>query len=136
MSNWYDDALKNAKKIDKSYSDAVKNDLQAKAQEQKAKKEAEQKAKKDKLKKAKSKTIKTPNGHTVNAGGRKQLTPEAKLELERQQATNAVPKFLRNMTEAVIDNSVLGGITTLAYGKKPSSDLRTEDGFLSDFQTK
>ena len=123
MSNWYDDALKNAKKIDKSYSDAVKKDLQTKAKEQKAKKEAEQKAKQDKLKKAKGKTITTPNGHKVNAGGRRQLTPEVKLELERQQATNAVPKFLRNMTEAVIDNSVLGGVTTLAYGKKPSSDF-------------
>ena len=70
----------------------------------------QQKAKQEKLtKKAKDKTITTPNGHTVNAGGRKQLTPEAKLELERQQSINAVPKFLRNMTEAVIDNSVLGG---------------------------
>ena len=126
MSNWYDKALANAKSADKSYRDSVKKDLQAKAKEQRAKKEAQREAEKqaklEKLKKAK-KTVKTPNGHTVNAGGRKQLTPEAKLELERQQAINAVPKFLRNMSEAVIDNSVLGGVTTLAYGKKPSSDF-------------
>ena len=123
MSSLYEKALANAKKMQNQYSEAGKADLQAKANKQKAKKEAEKKAKKDKLKKAKDKTVTTPNGHTVNAGGRKQLTPEAKLELERQQATNAVPKFLRNMTEAVIDNSVLGGVTTLAYGKKPSSDF-------------
>ena len=115
----FDKAKKN---IGKSY-DKTMGAWEKEHQKQfKAQQEAEKQAKLEKLKKAK-KTTKTPNGHTVNAGGRKQLTPEAKLELERQQATNAVPKFLRNMTEAVIDNSVLGGITTLAYGKKPSSDF-------------
>ena len=115
----FDKAKKN---IGKSYDKAMGAWEKEHQKQLKAQQEAEKQAKLEKLKKAK-KTTKTPNGHTVNAGGRKQLTPEAKLELERQQATNAVPKFLRNMTEAVIDNSVLGGITTLAYGKKPSSDF-------------
>ena len=123
MSSLYEKALANAKKMQNQYSEAGKADLQAKANKQKAKKEAEKKAKKDKLKKAKDKTVTNRNGKKVNAGGRKKLTPETKLELERQQATNAVPKFLRNMSEAVIDNSVLGGVTTLAYGKKPSADF-------------
>lgn len=115
----FDKAKKN---IGKSYDKAMGAWEKEHQKQLKAQQEAEKQAKLDKLKKAK-KTVTTPNGHTVNAGGRKQLTPEAKLELERQQATNAVPKFLRNMTEAVIDNSVLGGVTTLAYGKKPSSDF-------------
>ena len=115
----FDKAKKN---IGKSYDKTMGAWEKEHQKQLKAQQEAEKQAKLEKLKKAK-KTTKTPNGHTVNAGGRKQLTPEAKLELERQQATNAVPKFLRNMTEAVIDNSVLGGITTLAYGKKPSSDF-------------
>ena len=115
----FDKAKKN---IGKSYDKAMGAWEKEHQKQLKAQQEAEKQAKLEKLKKAK-KTVTTPNGHTVNAGGRKQLTPEAKLELERQQATNAVPKFLRNMTEAVIDNSVLGGVTTLAYGKKPSSDF-------------
>ena len=115
----FDKAKKN---IGKSYDKTMGAWEKEHQKQLKAQQEAEKQAKLEKLKKAK-KTVTTPNGHTVNAGGRKQLTPEAKLELERQQATNAVPKFLRNMTEAVIDNSVLGGITTLAYGKKPSSDF-------------
>ena len=115
----FDKAKKN---IGKSYDKTMGAWEKEHQKQLKAQQEAEKQAKLEKLKKAK-KTTKTPNGHTVNAGGRKQLTPEAKLELERQQATNAVPKFLRNMTEAVIDNSVLGGVTTLAYGKKPSSDF-------------
>ena len=115
----FDKAKKN---IGKSYDKTMGAWEKEHQKQLKAQQEAEKQAKLEKLKKAK-KTVTTPNGHTVNAGGRKQLTPEAKLELERQQATNAVPKFLRNMTEAVIDNSVLGGVTTLAYGKKPSSDF-------------
>ena len=51
MGNWYDEALKNAKKIDKASSDAVKKDLQAKAREQKTKKEAEKRAKLEEAKK-------------------------------------------------------------------------------------
>ena len=78
MSSLYEKALANAKKMQNQYSEAGKADLQAKANKQKAKKEAEKKAKKDKLKKAKDKTVTTPNGHTVNAGRRTQLTPEAK----------------------------------------------------------
>lgn len=124
MSNWYDKALANAKSADKSYRDSVKKDLQTKAKNQKIEKEKERKAKEKKLAGLKKdKTVTNRNGKKVNAGGRKKLTPETKLELERQQATNAVPKFLRNMSEAVIDNSVLGGVTTLAYGKKPSADF-------------
>ena len=124
MSNWYDKALANAKSADKSYRDSVKKDLQTKAKNQKIEKEKERKAKETKLAGLKKdKTVTNRNGKKVNAGGRKKLTPETKLELERQQATNAVPKFLRNMSEAVIDNSVLGGVTTLAYGKKPSADF-------------
>ena len=115
----FDKAKKN---IGKSYDKTMGAWEKEHQKQLKAQQEAERQAKLEKLKKAK-KTVTTPNGHTVNAGGRKQLTPEAKLELERQQATNAVPKFLRNMSEAVIDNSVLGGVTTLAYGKKPSSDF-------------
>lgn len=124
MSNWYDKALANAKSIDKSYRDSVKKDLQTKAKNQKIEKEKERKAKEKKLAGLKKdKTVTNRNGKKVNAGGRKKLTPETKLELERQQATNAVPKFLRNMSEAVIDNSVIGGISTLATGKKPSSEI-------------
>lgn len=69
MGNWYDEALKNAKKIDKASSDAVKKDLQAKAREQKTKKEAEKRAKLEGAKKNR---------------GRKQLTPEinAKKDFE------------------------------------------------------
>lgn len=69
MSNWYDEALKNAKKIDKASSDAVKKDLQAKAREQKTKKEAEKRAKLEEAKKNR---------------GRKKLTPEinAKKDFE------------------------------------------------------
>lgn len=69
MGNWYDEALKNAKKIDKASSDAVKKDLQAKAREQKTKKEAEKRAKLEVAKKNR---------------GRKQLTPEinAKKDFE------------------------------------------------------
>lgn len=124
MSNWYDKALANAKSADKSYRDSVKKDLQTKAKNQKIEKEKERKAKEKKLAGLKKdKTVTNRNGKKVNAGGRKKLTPETKLELERQQATNAVPKFLRNMSEAVIDNSVIGGISTLATGKKPSSEI-------------
>lgn len=124
MSNWYDKALANAKSADKSYRDSVKKDLQTKAKNQKIEKEKERKAKEKKLAGLKKdKTVTNRNGKKVNAGGRKKLTPETKLELERQQATNAVPKFLRNMSEAVIDNSVIGGISTLATGKKPSSEF-------------
>lgn len=69
MGNWYDEALKNAKKIDKASSDAVKKDLQAKAREQKTKKEAEKRAKLEEAKKNR---------------GRKKLTPEinAKKDFE------------------------------------------------------
>lgn len=69
MSNWYDEALKNAKKIDKASSDAVKKDLQAKAREQKTKKKAEKRAKLEEAKKNR---------------GRKKLTPEinAKKDFE------------------------------------------------------
>ena len=125
----FDKAKKN---IGKSYDKTMGAWEKEHQKQLKAQQEAERQAKLEKLKKAK-KTVTTPNGHTVNAGGRKQLTPEAKLELERQQATNAVPKFLRNMTEAVIDNSVLGGVTTLAYGKKPSSEF--DSPYYDDIHT-
>ena len=99
MSNWYDKARANAKRADKSYRDSVKKDLQTKAKNQKIEKEKERKAKEKKLAGLKKdKTVTNRNGKKVNAGGRKKLTPETKLELERQQATNAVPKFLRNMS--------------------------------------
>ena len=68
MGNWYDEALKNAKKIDKASSDAVKKDLQAKAREQKTKKEAEKRAKLEGAKKNR---------------GRKKLTPEINAKKER-----------------------------------------------------
>lgn len=117
----FDKARKN---IGKSYDKTMGAWKQERQRQLKAKQEAEKQAKLEKLKKnSKGKTITTPNGHKVNAGGRRETTPEVKDALQKAQADYAVPKFLRNMTEGVIDNSVLGGATTLMYGKKPSKTM-------------
>ena len=51
---------------------------------------------------------------------RKETTPEVKAALQKAQAEYVLPKFMANVTDAYLSNTIPGTVATLATGQKPN----------------